>query len=355
MASSLVFDTSSQSEWQQVLPATTSVFGSYEYARIVEAQTGYKACLFVWTAEDMEIAYPFFLRPIHSLPFATSIPGAVWDTLTPEYTGPILTKGIPQDHDRYQLAFSAFCHQQGIVAEFAHLHPWRSEQGCLDMKDVSEDRAIVYVDLTVPSDLLWQDHFTYGCRTKIRRSQNAQVHVFAATSVDHVAEFHRIYTNTMLRNQAQAKYLFPLGYFEAIFRQMPDHACFMMAEYQGKLIAGNLYLHDATDVYGYLGGTDMDFKHVGPSNAVVYRAILWAQDMGKKRLILGGGYQPNDGVFQFKANFSPLRASFRVYRKTHSPNLYSHLCSAWSRYYNAELPQNAYFPAYRMLPEAVAQ
>ena len=307
MALSLVFDTSSQSEWQQVLPATTSVFGSNEYARIVEAQTGYKACLFVWTAEDMEIAYPFFLRPIQSLPFATSIPGAVWDTLTPEYTGPLLTKGIPQDHYRYQLAFSAFCYQQGIVAEFAHLHPWRSEQGCLDMKGVSEDREIVYVDLTEPSDVLWTDHFSYACRKNIRRSQTEQVHVFPATSVDHVVEFHRIYTNTMLRNKAQAKYLFPLGYFEAFYRQMPDHACFMMAEYQGRFIAGTLYLHDATDVYSYLGGTDEGFQHVRPTNAVVYRAILWAQDVGKKRLILGGGYQPNDGIFRFKASFSPSR------------------------------------------------
>jgi lipid II:glycine glycyltransferase (peptidoglycan interpeptide bridge formation enzyme) len=124
----------------------------------------------------------------------------------------------------------------------------------------------------------------------------------------------------------------------------------VLAEYRNQIVAATLYLYDDVDVYSYLGGADKAFQQIRPTNAVVYATINWARQQGKRRLILGGGYLPDDGIFRFKASFSPLRAHFRVYRHVHLPAEYHRVCQAWSSYYGKRELELNYFPAYRSLP-----
>ncbi len=338
-------------EWQAILPASINVFGSAEYASIVQTQWGYQSRLFVLESDGVQIAYPLFLRPIHTLPFATMMPGEWWDALTPEYTGPIrLSSAVPTTDPHLPTRFAQFCRNNGIVTEFAHLHPWNGQSSLLETDGVSLNREIIYIDLTWSDEQLWKDSFTHACRKNIHRAQREGIRIFPATSADHVHEFYRIYTKTMERNLAAEQYYFSLAYFMAFFETMPQHARFVLAEYDDQVVAGTLYLHDNTDVYSYLGGADPEFQHVRPTNAVVYETIQWARDAGKRRLILGGGYRPDDGIFRFKSSFSPLRAKFYVYRRIHLAEQYERLCSAWSSHYGCERESGDYFPAYRSEP-----
>jgi serine/alanine adding enzyme len=347
--------TTDADEWRTILPARTSVFGSVEYARIVETHNGYQARLYVRDTGDEQVAYPFFLRPIRALPFAQGLQDEWWDSLTPEYTGPLqVNGGTHTSVSDFQTRFSAYCRDQNIVTEFAHLHPWHWQPDLLQADLISLDREIVYVDLTWPADRLWDDSYLYACRKNINRARREGVRVFQATTADHIREFSRIYIDTMARNDAPGQYFFPPTYFEAFFENMPDHACFMLAEHRGRVIAGTLYLHDNTDVYSYLGGADQEFQQIRPTNAVVHETIRWAQGAGKQRLILGGGYHLDDGIFRFKSSFSPLRARFHVYRRIHLPEQYKRLCSAWSSYYQSKTSANNYFPAYRSQPVSVS-
>jgi predicted N-acyltransferase len=181
------------------------------------------------------------------------------------------------------------------------------------------------------------------------------VRVFEARTRDELAEFYRIYIGTMDHNQAEAQYYFPFDYFAGFFEQMPENAAFMLAEYRGEIVAGTLYLHDDVDVYSYLGGADYAFQNVRPTNAVVYETIRWAQRRGKKRLILGGGYRPHDGIFRFKSSFSPMTAKFYVYRYVHLPDTYTALCRTWADHYCREINPDGYFPAYRAMPDRQVQ
>jgi lipid II:glycine glycyltransferase (peptidoglycan interpeptide bridge formation enzyme) len=126
----------------------------------------------------------------------------------------------------------------------------------------------------------------------------------------------------------------------------------MLAELDGQAIAATLYLHDDDNVYAYLGGLDYAYQRVRPSNAVIYETMLWAKRLGKKRLILGGGYHEKDGIFRFKSTFSPLRARFQIYRKVHMAEQYAALCEAWETYYGVPASSDGYFPAYRFEPSA---
>lgn len=336
--------------WRSVLPAARSVFGSVEFCSIVQELQGLRAGLFILAEDYAQVAYPFFLRGTDVLPYSQDRPQE-WDTRTPEYTGPVLLAPItPRVAASFRQSFSHLCAEVGIVAEFAHLHPWEDNHGLLHSAGLQVDRQIVFVDLTLPLERMWPESFTHACRKNIRRAQRENVRVYPARTAAEVQEFHHIYQGTMDRNQAAGHYYFPLSYFSGLMQALPDNTLMLLAEYKDRVVAGTLYMHDDHNMYSYLGGADQDFQQVRPTNAVVYEAICWGQAHGKKRLILGGGYQPDDGIFRFKASFSPLRADFHTYRWIHLPDEYHELCQAWAAYYATPLQETHFFPLYRSAP-----
>ncbi len=341
--------TEDAARWRALLPASTSVWGSVEFSAIHEEHTGHSARLLACL--EAGVVYPCFLRAIQSLPFARGIEGARFDLATPEFTGPLGVRP-PADPvpDGFADAFTALCRQEGIVTEFAHLHPWNAATEVLRPSGLRVNREIVYVDLTLSEEDLWKDSLNSACRDALRRARRHGVQVIEASEPAHVREFHRVYASTMDRRVALGKYYRSPSYFLDFFTRMPKHVRFALAQYQGKTVAAFMYLLDATDAYGFLAGMDYAYRHVYPMNAAWLHAILQARAQGKRRFILGGGYQPDDGVFRFKAGFSPLRAAFRVYRQVHLGDTYAQLSRAWAEHYGRRPEDAGYFPAYREQP-----
>jgi serine/alanine adding enzyme len=251
-------------------------------------------------------------------------------------------------------AFPALCsalfQSEGIVTEFAHLHPWSSARAVLNPNGCVYNRDIVWVDLTLSSEELWRQQLQHSCRKNISVANQEGVRIFAASTDDHIREFCRIYEDTMRRNHALEGYYFPSSFFHAFREELPENARFVFAEYKDQIVAATLYLHDDTDVFSFLGGADAAFQHVRPTNAVIWETIRWAQEAGKKRLILGGGYKSDDGIFRFKSTFSRLRQAFHIYKRVHLEQDYA-LLDLYSRehYGIAHDEALSYFPSYRQV------
>jgi hypothetical protein len=353
MLKEVIYATDDSRGWSSVLPTHESVFGSVDFARIAEEHLGYQARLYVLQNQQCRIAYPFFCRPIDLLPLAKEVGDHLSDTVSPEFTGPLGWGGPVQTvATDFPNKFSSFAMNQGVVAEFIRLHPWKALTGALLGNCLHYSREIVYVDLTWPEQKLWRNSFTHPCRKNIMRSQREKVRVFEARTMDDIREFNRLYVQTMKERNAHKDYYFSLGYFAAIFERLKASARFVLAEYRDRLIAGTLYLHDRDDVYSYLGGADYSFQQVRPTNAIIYDTILWGKRQGRKRLVLGGGYSPDDGILRFKASFSPARARFYVYKRVHLPERYAALCRSWSSIYRRDPQSSGYFPPYRSLPDS---
>jgi len=340
-------------EWNRVLPAYRSIFGSHAFMSIAATHHRYEPQLLVVEDRSGIIAYPYFLRPTNTLEFATDI--AAFDSTTPEFTGPIVTGFASAALRRsFKAAIEAEVQQHCIVSEFAHLHPWADQDGMLDVSLTTYDREIVWIDVSLGKDVLWREHFSHACRKNINRSQRENVRVFEAETEDHIREFHRIYLHTMNRNNARSSYYFGLDYFLSIYRNLRSNARFVLAEHHGRIIASVLYLHDASDVYSYLGGADADSQEARPSNAVIFDTINWARQCGKRRFILGGGYQPDDGIFRFKSSFSRDVAKFYTYRRVHIPETYAKLERLWKERYGTA-SASRHFPPYRVFPDQAQQ
>lgn len=346
MTSGYVLTTDDAERWRAVLPADVFVMGSVEYARVLERRTGAAARLFVAEWGGTAAAYSHMLRPIGPPPFAGGA-GRRWDTFTPEYSGPVWI-GPPRVHpggERFAELFAAHCREQEVVAEFAHLSPWAPLE-LLDPACVQPDREIVYVDLARGEEELWKHSLTSDARRQVKQAAHAGVRVRRSASAEDLREFHRLHQLTMERRGALDRYHLSLEDLGAIFETMPGNAVLALAEHDGRVVAGGLYLHDASQVVWYLSAADMAFAGVRPVNAYHWEVIRWAAGQGKRRMLCGGGYLPGDGVFRFKANFSPLRAQFRTYRRVHDPEAYAALTRAWAVRVGVR-PPGDFFPAYR--------
>jgi hypothetical protein len=342
-----VYTTADAEAWQAALPTDLCVMGGLEYMRVQEQHLGWEARLFTAGVNGSRVAYPFFLRPIPPLP--GFLGKARWDTASPEYSGPILPKADPgaPGPGEFQDLFSQFCRSTGIVAEFAHLNPWHARTDLLDPSGIEVNREIVYVDLTLGEEEIWKHSLSSDARRQTRQAMDAGVRVRRAECPDDVLAFHELHRQTMERLSAQERYFLPPSYFLSIFETMPRNAFFMLSEYQGRVVAGGLYFQDATHVYWHLSAVDLEFSRVRPVNAYHYETIRQAARAGKQGMLCGGCFQQGDGVFRFKAGFSPQRIPFRVYKRVHDPELYNVLTQDWTKRHQGLSPQPGFFPAYR--------
>jgi hypothetical protein len=348
--SSKFLTTADASEWRDLLPSSRNFFASLEFARIAESQTGYTAHLLVIEAHSARVAVPFYFRPVASLEFADD-GDQLFDAVTPEFTGPILLNSDPTfGYEEFHLALDEALRKKRIVADFMHLDPWSEGNDLLNPELKLYNRDIVWVDVSIGPERLWTEHFSHACRKNIKRSEREGIRVFEAETADHIRQFHRIYIDTMIRTNASSQYHFPLAYFLRLFDEMRNHARFTMAEWSGQIIGAILYTHDDNHIYSYLGGADAAFQQMRPSNAIVYDVIRWGASQGKRRLILGGGYSPDDGIFRFKSSFSKYLTPFSTYRAIHLPEGYRALEAQWCKYYHRERIETSYFPSYRWKP-----
>ena len=180
---STLLTTADTDDWRRILPSSRSVYGSLEFARIYEQQAGYSARLLVIESGSGLIAYPFFLRPIEQLPFLNAS-NDTWDSVTPDYTGPFIVQpaeGFEGGH--LESIITEVFQQEGIVAEFMHLHPWWDGNNLLDPSRKRYNRDIVWVDLTLGLDELWTEQFNHACRKNINRSRRENIRVFEAQNM----------------------------------------------------------------------------------------------------------------------------------------------------------------------------
>ena len=117
-----ILDAGAEHAWRQLLPASTSVFGSVEFARIQEQHNGRAGRLIVVETDHGTVSYPVLLRPLSELPFSHSHAAALYDSVTPEYTGPFNLSA--QQAQGWSAAVHDAFGELGVISEFMHLHPW---------------------------------------------------------------------------------------------------------------------------------------------------------------------------------------------------------------------------------------
>lgn len=116
----------------------------------------------------------------------------------------------------------------------------------------------------------------------------------------------------------------------------------------GRVIATELVLCSSKYAYSFLGGTMDEYFALRPNDFLKNEIIKWCYETGREKLVLGGGYHMDDGIYRYKRSFSSAPdMPFYTGRHVFNPNAYERMISERKKE-DASFDMNAsFFPLYR--------
>ncbi len=200
---------------------------------------------------------------------------------------------------------------------------------------------VVVIDVHPVDDVLSQYRGSH--RREIANARKAGVTVLVDSGPAALADFSRIYRQSMTDLNAKSYYYFSDTYFKRIVTAMDYKTLILFAELDGRRIATSLFIVTGSIMQYYLSGTDASFRKLAPSKAIIAKAHELALSMGVRYIVLGGGVgSAHDALFKFKSGFSDAILPFYITKIILDESRYQALCAARS------LPfESQFFPSYR--------
>ncbi|MGE4554435.1 MAG: GNAT family N-acetyltransferase [Desulfovibrionaceae bacterium] len=259
-----------------------------------------------------------------------AVPGTDWFDVQSAYGygGPVSTSPDPDFLAGADRAWSDWCRERNVLAEFVRFHPllenWRAFGG-----QVLPDRPTVWMDLT-QADILAS--FETRARTAVRkaRKNGAAVRwVDRPAGTPELAAFAGLYRADMARLGADPMYFFRDDYFQGLCAW--EGVRLAVCEAGGDLLAAALFLADGRILEYHLSAADEAGRRLGAVNLVLHEAALRGRELGLEAFHLGGGFDaaPDNPLLFFKAGFSRQRAEFRIGKRIHRPGDYAALKARW--------------------------
>ena len=333
------------------------------YGTIYEKTYGHHPQLAVYSDKDHYVLQHFVRRNLRVLPFLQEFQEAeqFYDISNPYgYGGPLCNTldgeqaaELVRGFDRH---FTAFCRDERFASEFTMLHPLLNNQlllAAIPEVDLCQQKEVVVVDLTVPSEALWKA-LNRGHRSGVNKALRSGVRVERVEPDDGwLAEFNRLYYHTMRRNEASERWFFPEDYFRNCRDCLGRERVSLFVAKVGEEVAAMYFaMHDFSTIYYHFGASDERFFDMRPNNLLMYEVARWGQEKGFRWYHLGGGVNAaeNDPLFRYKAGFSPKRATLYTYGRVHHRATYDRLCLLKRIHEKttsgAEI-ESDYFPLYR--------
>jgi hypothetical protein len=120
-------------------------------------------------------------------------------------------------------------------------------------------------------------HFSSTVRNEIRKSARRGVVVRSTTDPTDIETYQRIYSS--LASIKAWTFIYPARLTSKLLR-ISNPAHFVVAEFEGILIGGALFVKDGNGVYYMHGVADRNFNHLYPARAVLAAGIKWACEIG---------------------------------------------------------------------------
>jgi hypothetical protein len=278
------------------------VFAHPGYGQLF-ARPGDRLVCVVGEEDRATILLPLVLRPLAAEPW--SRPGeSRWDAITPYgYGGPFTWGPGPRDDAAFWSNYERWCAAQRIVSTFARLSLFPEQRPALPVTPQVRSPNVVRA-LAGGLDAIWSD-YAHSVRTNVRAAERAGVVVEVDRTGARLDAFLAVYDHTMRRRAAAPFYFFPRSFFEVLVERLATQFAFVHALAGGEIVSSELLLSSEGRVYPFLGGTRADAFPLRPNDALRHHTIAWAISQGKSAYVLGGGLEPEDGIFRHKRAFAP--------------------------------------------------
>lgn len=290
------------------------------------------------------IDYQYYLRPVTGTPWS--------DTVSPYgYDGPVAVEE-KADWAAYLSAFGAHCRREGIIAEFARLHPFKANHERLALsevegqalsngpEDILQGQDIFYIDLSM-SDEEIQLGFDKGCLSAVKKAQRNGLEVEIVPRIS--PAFVWLYLETMRRIDTDPNYIFNATLFYNLENWLRGSFANINVSCRGRLLASALLLFHGRYGHYFLAGSDWEMRQYCANNLLITASASFLRQRGCQVFNLGGGLIHGDSLESFKKSFTRLKMPYFMYRKVHNREIYEELCRAKG----IDPASPGYFPAYR--------
>jgi lipid II:glycine glycyltransferase (peptidoglycan interpeptide bridge formation enzyme) len=342
-------DPGEREKWRAVCQSfkDMDIFYYPEYVYLFELKGDGKAQCFVYYDENGIVISPFLKRQINEVECFSALSDNIMDISSPYGYAGYLRNHDQVDMNKFYEIFKDYCKKNNVVSEFIRFHPLIDNLSYSPVEIASHKvNETVIINLSLTPEEIWQN-LTPSCRNKVRKARKAELAVVQDKQFENLDKFHKLYTNTMERLGAQQYYFFPLEWFYSLVELLENDVALFHTRWENTIIMSGLFLLSDQYIHYYLSGSDYGLSHLPANNLLLFEVALWAKNRGINFFHLGGGSQPKDNLFKFKASFSPLRASYHIGKVIHSSEIYKHLCGIRSSVGKSGADEKDFFPAYR--------
>ena len=235
----------------------------------------------------------------------TALP-EVYDTITPYGYGGVLFEGNTSEDNikAFWAAYEAKMREECIVDNFVRYHPvLKNAEPMKVVSNVIDLGKTVAFDLETP-EVIWEN-ITSKNRNMIRKAEKNGVVIEHGKGMELFDKFVDIYNATMDKDHAEQYYYFRHSFYESIHTDLYDNYEMFYAKYEDKIIAMSIMVFANGRMNYHLSGSDFEYRHLAPSNLLLYKAALWGCEQGFKTFHLGGGVgSGEDNLYKFKAAFN---------------------------------------------------
>jgi hypothetical protein len=152
----------------------------------------------------------------------------------------------------------------------------------------------------------------HDARYNIRRAEKSQLTIREAQGENDLKKFHLLTTLTRRRLNLLP---WPYRFFQSIYRNIvtSGHGFLLLAELEGRLIAGSMYFSFKDTVTQKFNASDKDYTQYKPNYLIIWEAIKRAHREGYRSFDLGITNPENQGLATFKRHWGADEAVFPYY------------------------------------------
>ncbi|MEM7355795.1 MAG: peptidoglycan bridge formation glycyltransferase FemA/FemB family protein, partial [Acidobacteriota bacterium] len=230
-------------DWHRILhrlPAHDAYFLP-EYHLAYERNGDGAATAFAAEEGGEILFHPFLVRPITRVGKTATTEG--WSDIETVYgySGPLATTTDPEFLRSSWSAFSDWCSEQRIVAEFIRFHPIADTTRFADASiRITRQRETVVLDLESTEEALWQSYPSRQ-RNMVRKARKRGLVGRRANLVADLETFHKLYRSTVERLQADRYYRFSRAYFSTLTHDEKNHVHLFEVRDDARVAAAALF------------------------------------------------------------------------------------------------------------------
>jgi FemAB-related protein (PEP-CTERM system-associated) len=162
------------------------------------------------------------------------------------------------------------------------------------------------------ADALWPG-LHKPVQRQIKKSRKLGVQVRFAQQREEVEHYYQLHLLT--RSHKHGMPAQPRRFFQELWHLFAaqDKMKLLLAEYEGKVIAGMILLASGSVVRYAYGASDERYLHLAPNNLLLWESIVWGCQHGYTMLDLGRTACDNEGLMEFKRRWGAVKEPLVYY------------------------------------------